>query len=107
MPHISTLSLSNSLPRFYTFPSCNMLHMFHVPILIFFLSCIVPSSMFIFLPVANFPTLSWSLNRGRGPCLTGRRASRHGLSFGLILHDAVWSIDVFYVFYYFYKRRVF
>src|SRR6218665_1646503 len=91
MPNISTLNLSTSLPRFCTFPNCNMLLTFHVPILIFFLSCIVPSSMFIFLPVADFPTLSWSLNRERGPCFTGRRSSLHGSPLGFILHDAVWS----------------
>ena len=31
------------------------------------------------VPVTNFSTLSWFLDRGRGPCLPGRRPSRYRL----------------------------
>src|SRR5688572_16485128 len=95
-PHISILNLSISLPNTWVFPSCNILLMFHVPTLSLFLSCIavvsilplIPSTIVFavvpalpvpvvavalaavavlaVLPVADFPTLSWLPNRGRG-----------------------------------------
>ncbi|CAF4220770.1 unnamed protein product, partial [Rotaria sp. Silwood2] len=37
---------------------------------------VVESVVGVVVPVANFSTLSWFLDRGRGPCSPGRRPSR-------------------------------
>jgi len=74
-PHTSTLTLSNSLPNNYVLPNCSILRTFHVPNRSLFRSWSVPPN--VVLPVADFTTLPWLLNRGRGPCLSGRRPGRH------------------------------
>ena len=41
-------------------------------------------------PVTDFSTLPWLLDRGRGPCLAGRRPSRNVFRRVCIVHSVVW-----------------
>ena len=80
-PHTSTLSLIISSPSSWTFPSCSILRIFHVPSLSLLRSCsclawhcdIVASfitvcpGMSMVCPVTDFSTLPWFLDRRRGP----------------------------------------
>jgi len=42
-------------------------------------------------PVSDFSTLPWLLDRGRGPCLAGRRPSRNVFLCVCIVHSIVWE----------------
>jgi len=96
-PHISTPNRIISSPSSWTFPSCSILRIFHVPSLSLLRSwsCLVWSCdnivvFFIMVdPVTDFSTLSWLLDRGCGPCLAGRRPSRNVFLCVCIVHSVV------------------
>ena len=45
-------------------------------------------------PVTNFSTQPWFLDRGRGPCLAGRRPSRNVFLCVCIVHSVVWEDEM-------------
>src|SRR5688572_469592 len=83
IPIISYLNRFISFLSSSSLPAAHNVCTFHVPTVRVFLASFSFCAFLVvyeFFPVANFSTLPWSLDRGRGPCFTGRRPSRHELS---------------------------